>query len=71
LAALVPNEIVGLFGENFCIKNVSFQDEEKSLKSRFSHKLPFSISTKRVKKSIASFKQHLNYLSIDAKVYNK
>jgi len=50
--------------------HLSFQVEEKSLKSRYTNS-SFSIRTEWVKKSILSFKRHLNYLSIDVKVYKK
>jgi len=50
-----------LFEETFCIKKLVDLYTNSS----------FSISTEWVKKCIVSFKLHLNYLSIDAKVNKK
>jgi len=60
-----------LFGETFCIKKFMFSRRGKNSKKRFHTNSKFSISIEWVKKSFASLKRHLNYLSIDAKVYKK
>jgi len=62
--------VIFLFEETFCIKKFKFS-RKKVQKVDFHIRSKFSISTEWIKKSIASFKRHRNYLSIDAKGYKK